>query len=58
MVEVLNSVAKHWPMADTHQALRQAVKLMRARRYLQHRGIEACAVGSKFEYTGAPRVLT
>lgn len=51
-------IARHWPLAEARQAKRQAIKLIRARHYLQRRGIEACAVGSRFAYSSAPKVLT
>lgn len=51
-------LSKHWPLASERQARRQAVRLLRARRYLTERGIAAHMVGSTFEYRSAPRVLS
>lgn len=50
-------LARHWPLTSDHAARRQAVRLIRARRYLRERGIEAHAIGSKFAYRSAPQVL-
>lgn len=48
---------RYWPLAPSRQAKRQAIKLIRARQYLQHRGIDAMAVNSQFKYNPAPEVL-
>lgn len=47
----------YWPLAAHRQARRQSASLIRAKRYLQERGISAHSVGSKFEYSQAPKVL-
>jgi hypothetical protein len=53
-VKVLSS---YWPLASRKQAIRQAIRLVRAKRYLERRGIEASSVGSTFEYSSSPTVL-
>lgn len=54
----IDILARHWPLASLRQARRQAVRLMRAQRYLRERGIAAHMVGSTFEYRSAPKVLS
>lgn len=56
-LSTITLLARHWPLATARQAKRQAIKLIRAKQYLQHRGIESTAVGSRFEYSSAPTVL-
>lgn len=55
---LINITAKNWPLATERQAKRQAVRLLKAHRYLKRREIAACEVGSKFEYSQGPKVLT
>jgi hypothetical protein len=57
MKNTIYTLSRYWPLATNRQARRQAVRLVRAKRYLQDRGIAAHAVGSKFEYTSGPKVL-
>ena len=47
----------HWPLATPRQAKKQAVRLLRAKKYLRERNIEACAVNSEFKYDQNPKVL-
>lgn len=54
---LITVVAKNWPLATERQAKRQAVRLLKAHRYLKLKGIAACEVGSKFEYSQGPKVL-
>lgn len=58
MKSTIDSIAqRNWPLAPTRQGRRQAVSLLRAKRYLTTRGIAAHVVNSKFEYKSAPVVL-
>ena len=57
MHTTISSIARHWPLASRHQAKRQAIRLIRAKRYLTTRGIAAHVVGSQFEYKSSPQVL-
>lgn len=58
MKSTIDSIAqRNWPLATTKQARRQAIRLLRAKRYLTTRGIAAHVVGSQFEYKSAPVVL-
>ena len=50
-------VCKFWPLAGTRQRRIQAIRLLKARQYLQSRGIAANVVGSTFEYSQSPKVL-
>lgn len=49
--------SRYWPLANTRQAKRQAIRLIRAKRYLDQRGIAACALHSSFKYQSTPTVL-
>jgi hypothetical protein len=57
MKNMIILMSRYWPLATEKQARRQAVRLIRAKRYLKSRGISAHEVGSKFEYTSGPKVL-
>lgn len=60
MTSVQNQVAllaQHWPLAPDRQARVQAVRLIRARRYLRKQNIEAWRVKSAFDYSPAPKIL-
>ncbi len=58
MKHIIATIAeRNWPLATRKQARRQAVRLIRAKRYLEDRGIAAHVVGSTFEYNPAPAVL-
>lgn len=46
---LLNAAAAHFPLLDRRAALRQAKKLIRAKRYLVEKGIYAVA-GDGFKY--------
>lgn len=48
---------RYWPLATTRQAKKQAVRLLRAKRYLRDRGIDAMALNSEFKYDQKPKVL-
>lgn len=58
MHTTISSIARHWPLASRHQAKRQAIRLIRAKRYLTERGIAAHTVNSEFKYQSAPKVLS
>ena len=49
-LHAIKRAARHFPLADRRTAIRQGLRLIDAKRYLTWRGIEAIAVGSKFEY--------
>lgn len=51
-------MSRYWPLATEKQARRQAVRLLRAKRYLKSRGIAAHEVGSTFEYKSGASCLT
>lgn len=48
---------QYWPLATARQAKRQAVRLLRAKRYLRERNIDAMALNSEFKYDASPKVL-
>lgn len=56
-LSTITILARHWPLASTRQAKRQAIKLIRARDYLDSRGIVVTAVNSGFVYSAKPTVL-
>ncbi len=49
----LIKAAAHFPLLPCRVARRQAKRLLRARAYLERRGILACALGSQFQYCRA-----
>lgn len=57
MLHTINTIAKHWPLASRRQAKRQAIRLIRAKQYLDRRGIAATAINSDFKYNPVPTVL-
>lgn len=57
MHTTISTIAKHWPLASRRQAKRQAVRLFRAKQYLDRRGIAAHVPNSTFVYSLAPQVL-
>lgn len=54
---MLTKLCGYWPLATTRQRRVQAARLIRAKRYLQERGISATALNSTFKYSPAPQVL-
>lgn len=52
------NIPNHWPLAPDRQAKKQGIRLLRAKKYLHERRIEACAVNSTFKYDPNPKVLT
>lgn len=57
MHKQVTEVAKYWPDATRKTGRKQALKLLKAKRYLIQRGLMAHKVGSKFEYNAGPTVL-
>lgn len=57
MHTIVNTIARNWPLATSRQAKRQAVRLIRAKQYLDRRGIAAHVPNSTFTYSTAPTVL-
>ncbi len=49
----LRNSAAYFSLASSRIARRQAARLIRAKHYLQQRGIDALEVGSKFHYERA-----
>jgi hypothetical protein len=46
----IKEAKRFFPLAQRRQAIRQAVKLVRAKQYLANEGISVIAPGSKFQY--------
>ena len=57
LLDITLLAQRNWPLAGTKQARRQAVRLIRAKRYLDRRGIAAMAINSEFKYSAQPTVL-
>lgn len=57
MHKQVTEVAKNWPLAEPKRARRQAISLLKAKRYLIQHGLMAHKVGSKFEYSAGPTIL-
>lgn len=57
MHKQVTEVAKNWPLAEPKQARKQAISLLKAKLYLDQRGLLAHKVGSKFEYNAGPTIL-
>lgn len=54
----VSEIAKNWSLAEPKQARKQAVSLLRAKKYLNQRGLSAHKVDSDFAYSAGPTVLT
>ena len=57
LLDITLLAQRNWPLAGQKQARRQAVRLIRAKRYLDRRGIAATAINSEFKYSAQPTVL-
>lgn len=58
MKHTIEAIAqRNWPLATRRAARKQAFRLIRAKQYLNHRGINAVAINSEFKYQSAPQVL-
>jgi len=53
ILQQIRHARSYFSWASPRTATRQAARLIRAKHYLQTRGIDALAVGSKFQYSRA-----
>lgn len=51
------NIPNYWPLAGARQAKKQGIKLLRAKRYLRERNIDAMALNSEFKYDASPKAL-
>lgn len=52
-IQIVALAARHYPLAERAAARRQAIRLIRAKRYLRSRNIDASQPGNDFKYVPA-----